>query len=916
MQGAVGSAGMRKGRLVVAGAAIVLAGFLLWWCGHKGGGGVHPGSAPVGGPPPAAKVVDQAAPAPAPAQVAGRVTDAHGKPIEGAIVRLAPREDGEPLTARTGADGGYSFDDVAPGRYAASASAAGFLARAAGDVVLAAGDHRALDVSLDAGGRALSGTVTDATGGPIGGVVVEAAPERGVLSGSGPDVAAAITDTKGHYALTVAEGSYKVSATHAEYVGATRRAEVGPGGATVDFALVPGGVIEGTVEDAATGQGVAGARLLVEREAAEGLPGGAMAGARGRTSTVSDGAGHFRIAGLEPGTIAIRARAPGRSSLDPTVVPLGVAEVKDGVIVVVQAAPSVSGTIVDDAGAPAPEAVAYLTGDMTVENETADASGAFTFEGVKPGHYSLLGGGGGFLDSTAPVAITVAHAPVTGVKLVVRRGATIRGHVDPPSVAHVEVARDPTMGGAMDLHSFLEDRVATEAGPDGAFTLGPVEPGTVDVVARAADGRKGKASVAVAKTGADGVVIHLARGAVLAGRVTDGKDPVAGAVVSARRVKSGAHAALIVNGVDVATERAPTNADGSYEIAGLDPGDYDVQVLDERGGAYAWRTPADKQRPSAPVAVALAADERHTADFEIERPHGVIKGVVLGADGQPVADAWVSASRGFDDDLLAHAAPGPGGEHEESSMMVIRSDGGDEDSGVFGGVPPVLTGADGRFELAHLRRGKYAVLAEGAKGRSRGSQDDVEPDADITIKLADLTALDGTVSANGAPVDDFTVELAGPVRRSQRFLAAAGHFTIQRVDPGTYDVTVTATEGTGHAQVVVASGQTATVAVTLVGHARVTGKIVDATGAPVAGAPVVVVPAPTDGKLSISMSGPPDTTGADGSFAIDAEPGKRLLVVLGGNGPIVTQPIEVQSGQQVDLGTITATPHAHPPPAH
>jgi hypothetical protein len=128
---------MRKGRLVVAGVAIVLAGLLLWWCGHKGGGGVHPGSAPSEGPPAAPKVVDQPAAAPSPASVAGRVTDAHGAPIEGALIRLEP-DDGPAITARTGADGSYAIDDVAPGTYAASASAPGFLARGAGDVTLAA----------------------------------------------------------------------------------------------------------------------------------------------------------------------------------------------------------------------------------------------------------------------------------------------------------------------------------------------------------------------------------------------------------------------------------------------------------------------------------------------------------------------------------------------------------------------------------------------------------------------------------------------------------------------------------------------------------------------------------------------------------------------------------------------------------
>jgi hypothetical protein len=268
----------------------------------------------------------------------------------------------------------------------------------------------------------------------------------------------------------------------------------------------------------------------------------------------------------------------------------------------------------------------------------------------------------------------------------------------------------------------------------------------------------------------------------------------------------------------------------------------------------------------------------------------------------------------MEDDLQVGPRGGePREEEGESRMMVVRTEDGDDDGGLFGGVPPVLTGADGRFELRNLRRGTYAVLAEGVKGQARGSVRDVVPDADVTIKLATLTELSGTVSASGAPVGDFTVELEGPARRSQRFLAAGGHFTMQRIDPGTYDVIVTAAEGTGHAPAIVQAGQRTDVQIALVGHGKIVGRVVDAGGAPLAGAPVIAVPSTGSGPLSIQLEGPPDTTGPDGAFAIESEPGKQMLVVLGGGGPVVMQPIDVASGATLDLGTITAKPHATPP---
>jgi Carboxypeptidase regulatory-like domain len=905
--------------VVVVGALAALLAFWLW---HRGGSAppattaATPGAATSGGP-----VVPAGPAAPARAAVIGHVADAAAKPIAGATVLLAPADDdgtGDPVTAVTGADGAYAAD-LAPGRWLASASAPGHLPRAGGEVQLAPGDRRTLDFALDGGGRPLTGTVTDASnaaGGPIAGVLVEAAPERGALGGEGPDVAATLTDAQGHYALAVREGRYRVRASHGDYVGDSGVAEVGPDGATLDFALVPGGAIEGVVEDAATGQPVAGARVSVARQALAGGPGGAMASARDRRRVLADGAGTFRVGGLEPGAIEISATAPGRASDAPTVVPLGVAEQVSGIVVYVATAPRITGVVLDEAGKPVAGATAIAVGLGSGWAGTAvtDDQGAFAFEGVKPGRFMLSAGGEHWLGSE-PVMVMVRGAGIDGVKLTVRAGRAIRGHVDPPAVADVEIARDPGKIG-LDLGALMIGGTSTEAGADGAFTLAPVEEGETTLTARATDGRRGTAKVTVGPDGASGVVIHLRERATLAGRVTDGKDPVAGAIVSARRVEGGSRTAVIVNGVDVATDRAPTGPDGRFALVGLDAGRYELQVLDGRGTTYTWRSPADKDRPAAPIAVSLTADQHKTGvELEVERPHGVIRGVVVGPDGRPVRDAWVSASRGFDDLLSglpgagSGAGSGSGEPRSESRTMVVKTDdeGGDL-GGIFGGVPPVLTDADGRFELAHLRRGTYQVIAEGNKGRARGTVAKVEPDADVTVHLAALTELAGTVTTGGKPAGDFTITLQGTANRSQRFVAADGHFVMARVDPGDYDVVATGPDGDGRAHVKVVEGQRAEVTLTLVGHGRVTGKVVDAAGKPVAGAPVLTTAMQPGGRMTISMEGMPEATGPDGSFAIASEPGKRLLIVLGGQGPVATRPIEVTSGETTDVGTLTAAP--------
>lgn len=903
--------GERMRRIAVVIVAVVIGALAWWW--HGRGGDAPPPVASPGSAAIAPKAAGPAVAGSARAALAGRVTAVAGAPIADATVRLESRDGEDVRLARSGADGGYAIDDLPPGRWRIAASATGFVPRAE-VVVLAAGARAALDLALAPGGAELRGTVTDATGGPIAGAAIAVAGDGAIL-GLAPVLAATTTDEAGRYRVTIAVGSARVTASHPEYVPMRAATEVGASGATLDFALVPGGAIEGVVLDASTRQPVGGAKVDVAREAVTSGPrggSGAATSSRGRTTVTAGPDGTFRVAGLEPGSIVLGARAPGRAAEAPTTVPLGVAEVVTGVELFVAEAPSVSGVVVDEHGAPIADADVMAMSDGDATGAITDGRGAFAFEGLRPGTYALTAQAEGWLASP-PVRVAVARAPVADVKLVLRPGAMIRGRVEPAGPAAVTIAREPGAIAMADLASLLAPPPRAEAGADGSFAIGPVEPGTVVVAARAADGRRGKTSVVVGPRGADGVVIALDAGATLTGHVRDLAGPVAGAVVNVR-ARGGDRTAVIVNGVETTADRTLTGADGRFVLAGLAGGDYDVVVLDEHGAPYAWRTPADRARPAAPIAVAIAVNGTKDVALEIERPNGEITGVVIGPDGKPMADAWVSASRGLDDFVFGGGAPGgdrggPDGDGG-SRMMIVSSSDDSDDAGIFGGVAPVLTGADGRFALRHLRRGRYEVRAEGDRGRARGAIAGVEPDADVSIRLAALTELAGTVTAQGRPVADFTVELAGAARRSQRFVAADGRFVLARVDPGEYDVTVTSAAGAGHAHVAVVAGRRAEVAVALVQHGRIIGKVVGADGAPMAGAMVVSAPI-VDGRASVSIEGPPPTTGPDGAFAIDAEPGRRMVLVLGGRGPLAEQKVDVTPGETVDAGTLVVKP---PPP--
>lgn len=99
---------------------------------------------------------------------------------------------------------------------------------------------------LASGGRTLRGTVSDTSGGAVAGARVEAAA-LGPSELPDDAVSTTVTADDGSYHLTVAEGSLWAAVTSDDYAPQGHRVDVGPAGAVANFALVPGGAIEGVV---------------------------------------------------------------------------------------------------------------------------------------------------------------------------------------------------------------------------------------------------------------------------------------------------------------------------------------------------------------------------------------------------------------------------------------------------------------------------------------------------------------------------------------------------------------------------------------------------------------------------------------------------------------------------------------------
>ncbi|HEY0476119.1 MAG TPA: carboxypeptidase-like regulatory domain-containing protein [Kofleriaceae bacterium] len=815
------------------------------------------------------------------------VTDDHG-PLAGATVRLAPAG-GEVVAITTDREGLAHADRLEPGRWRISASATDHMPAALPVHALAAGADDRVAIRLVAGGRTLRGTVSDATGGPIAGARIDAA-RLSSLAEPGDAVATVVSGADGTYRMTVADGALLVAASSPDYAPQSRRVELGPAGAVVDFALVPGGVIEGIVRDERTREPVAGARVVARRDSpamllAETVAHRATSGADGR----------FRIGGLRPGAWGLGASDHARHARQPTVVGVGVAEQVSDIELLIGDGAVVRGRVIDDTGAPASGVQVRAIARAEGADAQADAAGGFTLEGLVPGSYSVTARGDGYVPA-GTVRVAVADKDVDGVVVTVRRGLALRGHVEPRQVCDVQQALDERAGMMM-LAPGGSAASTTATAADGEFQLGPIAGGPARLTARCASGDQGTSDVQIA-AGMPEVILRVTPGGSIAGRVVDGDGkPVAGAGVVASDVSQGERT-TIRNGAITSGVQGLTDAAGAYTLVGLAPGSYRLGALD-RGRPLRLR--------GKPPGVELAAAEHKTGvDLAIDRPTGVISGTVTGPDGKPLVDAWVSVQQ----DVMAMLAGRPGdddrGQPASRTMVVDNRDGGGADAT----LPPALTDAQGHYAIRGLPPATYSVLAEAQRGQLRARAGDVRPDATVDLRALPVTALSGTVTGPTGPAALFSVELDGPTRAQRSF--TDGRFSFGRVDPGRYTVRVQSSEGNGQATIDVTAEAPATVAITLASNAVVTGKLVDAAGQPLAGMPVALVPDTGDGRLQVQLEGPPPTTGPDGSFRLEHRAGTCVLIVMRPPQPFTRRGIALAAGKTVDLGAINVDAPAGP----
>jgi protocatechuate 3,4-dioxygenase beta subunit len=835
-------------------------------------------------------------------RLAGRLLS-DGQPVAGAVVSAVPHEGpaelarrearrGEPpkafATATSGADGAFALS-VAPAdkgtAFRLRVDGKGFVAAEFPGAFEAGETEELGDLALARSGP-LAGKVKGPDGAPVAGARVTLAP-RGREAAFTDLVAVPIEATTG------ADGTFRFDAAATarnelvvEAAGfATQRMEVPKGGALRSpIAVAAASRLAGTVKRR-DGRPAAGA--LVRWEDGERRTRWVEAGPDGafRLVDVPTRKGRVVADAGEDGWAEAAAAAPGPSTPQVS-------------LVLAPPATLEGRTVNVETLRPVPRVKLTLRVGGTIRTERSGSDGRYRVRAIRPGE----------LDVKADEARHVAWSR-DGVKLGVGEtktldvpltaGATLSGRVvdeDGRPVADAKGSVGRNLGGmASFLAGLRGGRAAFRTRPDGTFTASRLAPGdNQNVAVTHPEYERSVLGGVVLPAGGTkaGLLFTLRRGLVVAGSVrdADGK-PVAGAEVAlaqsltVRTNRGGARAVMNVAGGASDLPRGRTDAEGRFELRGVAPGDYTLQVR-ATGWASEAIDPLKVARDAAlpPVDVVLV-------------PGASITGTVRRRTGGGVEGYFV----------FARPQGGAGGSQPGSSP----------------------TGSDGAFVLDGLRAGtSYDLQVLGGGAGPGPTQKGVAAPADgVEIVVSGTGRIEGSAvdAKTGRALTLFDVSyepergggmvfrlarraggrgLGGGVGDKVRVETEDGRFALEEVPAGKWSVVV---EAKGY-QVARAGGVVVEEATTTDGvevkvppGSLLRGRVTDAkTGRPVVEANVSATGAGAGAGLPPGL-GLPDGTGlvtdTDGRFEVDGlAPGRVSLRVDHADYEERTEGVELKEG--------------------
>lgn len=440
------------------------------------------------------------------------------------------------------------------------------------------------------------------------------------------------------------------------------------------------------------------------------------------------------------------------------------------VAIVLSSGLSISGRVIDDAGAPlerftviaSPEEVdgfeRTLSQIFTVEN------GAFELGGFEPGTWSVHAERLGIASQTVKLDVPIGGAVEP---LVIPRAGKVTGTVRDPAGRAIAAAR---------VHRVTSENMGWGRGNDGAptdaqgnFTLSNVPSGTVKVTATAAGFASSVAQETVVRPNdASAVDLVLRVGGTIRGVVHDATGrPEANRPISAWCQNAD-------------WQQVESDAEGRFALEHLEPGTWQLQTQPTNAereksrdakGEYDWES---MQAVSHSKKVELADGQIVDLVLGGARKDGVVlRGLVTSA-GKPLAGARVHANRQSNED------------EEGSSNSSAR------------------TGDDGRYELSLPGPGHYWVNVRSPSNTTMSNEREVtSAGAELDFAFGGARVRGRTVDREGNPVAGVNVSLEPEVGRARgeshvsasRQTEKDGTFAFEEVAAGKYSITVNGSNG-------------------------------------------------------------------------------------------------------------------------
>ena len=480
-------------------------------------------------------------------------------------------------------------------------------------------------------------------------------------------------------------------------------------------------------------------------------------------------------------------------------------EKSDPVVIRIAAGAKVAVVVTGDDGQPIENASVKLAdfGDSTA---TTAKDGTATIAPVRPGWVGLEVTAAGYAPATSFGQVGSAGATAT-IHVKLHKGIAVSGRV--VDEAGKGIAKAKVTAGD---NSWMGLGHGGEAMTDakGEFTFAALAPGSQ--VLGAEDGEHAPARslpVTVADRPVTGITITMKEGGSIAGKVVDTK----GAAVP--------YATIRVAARGTAMEMAPgrqavADAKGVFEVRGLARSKIQVRASSEDAASKL----ADFDLAPKPALrdLSLVLDET-----------GTIAGVVVDDAGKPVPEVQVAAIA----DYFA------------TERVTLA------------GVQSATTDGAGAFTLKGLPDGSYRLRAVRGSSSMRAWESTGTPakpgDKNVKITLQSPAVLVGKIALDGGAAPKLANIQLGyhPATPAN----ADGTFRVEDLEPGSYDVRVMGPEFAQltKTDVKLEAGKTTDIGtLTVMRGRRLTGRVVDAGGAPVAGARVTV------GKTLFTMEGADD----------------------------------------------------------